>query len=103
MSALFIISSTFCPFVLLNTPQVSNWSQKQPTNKRTSKSSLHRPLDLDTPTSEESSSSFDQLSIPSFKVRNKFYIDSVCVFLCVTVCVCSSVEYPEVLTLSLML
>uniref|UniRef100_A0A3Q3BNH7 Bridge-like lipid transfer protein family member 1 middle region domain-containing protein n=1 Tax=Haplochromis burtoni TaxID=8153 RepID=A0A3Q3BNH7_HAPBU len=48
--------------------QVSNWSVKQPTNKRTSKSSLHRPLDLDTPTSEESSGSFDQLSIPSFKV-----------------------------------
>uniref|UniRef100_A0A3Q1GWN0 Bridge-like lipid transfer protein family member 1 n=1 Tax=Acanthochromis polyacanthus TaxID=80966 RepID=A0A3Q1GWN0_9TELE len=47
---------------------VSNWSVKQPTNKRTSKSSLHRPLDLDTPTSEESSSSFDQLSVPSFKV-----------------------------------
>ncbi|XP_037098160.1 transmembrane protein KIAA1109 homolog isoform X2 [Syngnathus acus] len=48
--------------------QVSNWSIKQPTNKRTSKSSLHRPLDLDTPTSEESSGSFDQLSVPSFKV-----------------------------------
>ncbi|MFT7806383.1 uncharacterized protein KIAA1109 homolog isoform X8 [Arapaima gigas] len=48
--------------------QVFNWSVKQPTNKRTSKSSLHRPLDLDTPTSEESSSSFDQLSIPTFKV-----------------------------------
>uniref|UniRef100_A0A8C7RE07 KIAA1109 n=1 Tax=Oncorhynchus mykiss TaxID=8022 RepID=A0A8C7RE07_ONCMY len=48
--------------------QVSNWSQKQPTNKRTSKSSLHRPLDLDTPTSEESSASFNQLSVPSFKV-----------------------------------
>ncbi|XP_072563835.1 bridge-like lipid transfer protein family member 1 isoform X4 [Paramormyrops kingsleyae] len=48
--------------------QVSNWSVKQPTNKRTSKSSLHRPLDLDTPTSEESSASFDQLSIPVFKV-----------------------------------
>ncbi|XP_059821063.1 bridge-like lipid transfer protein family member 1 [Hypanus sabinus] len=48
--------------------QVSNWSVKQPTNKRTSKSSLHRPLDLDTPTSEESSSSFDQLSVPFFKV-----------------------------------
>ncbi|XP_065153130.1 bridge-like lipid transfer protein family member 1 isoform X4 [Paramisgurnus dabryanus] len=47
---------------------VSNWSVKQPTNKRTSKSSLHRPLDLDTPTSEESSISFDQLSIPSFKM-----------------------------------
>ncbi|KAJ8281426.1 hypothetical protein GJAV_G00067550 [Gymnothorax javanicus] len=47
---------------------VSNWSVKQPTNKRTSKSSLHRPLDLDTPTSEESSASFDQLSIPTFKV-----------------------------------
>ncbi|XP_056152226.1 bridge-like lipid transfer protein family member 1 [Lampris incognitus] len=48
--------------------QVTNWSVKQPTNKRTSKSSLHRPLDLDTPTSEESSASFDQLSVPSFKV-----------------------------------
>uniref|UniRef100_A0A671NB61 Bridge-like lipid transfer protein family member 1 C-terminal domain-containing protein n=1 Tax=Sinocyclocheilus anshuiensis TaxID=1608454 RepID=A0A671NB61_9TELE len=48
---------------------VSNWAVKQPTNKRTSKSSLHRPLDLDTPTSEESSASFDQLSIPSFKVN----------------------------------
>uniref|UniRef100_A0A3Q2U1G3 Bridge-like lipid transfer protein family member 1 middle region domain-containing protein n=1 Tax=Fundulus heteroclitus TaxID=8078 RepID=A0A3Q2U1G3_FUNHE len=48
--------------------QVSNWSVKQPTNKRTSKSSLHRPLDLDTPTSEESSASFDQLSVPTFKV-----------------------------------
>uniref|UniRef100_A0A8C1DHH6 KIAA1109 n=1 Tax=Cyprinus carpio carpio TaxID=630221 RepID=A0A8C1DHH6_CYPCA len=47
---------------------VSNWAVKQPTNKRTSKSSLHRPLDLDTPTSEESSTSFDQLSIPSFKM-----------------------------------
>lgn len=47
---------------------VSNWAVKQPTNKRTSKSSLHRPLDLDTPTSEESSASFDQLSIPTFKV-----------------------------------
>ncbi|XP_067277795.1 bridge-like lipid transfer protein family member 1 isoform X3 [Pseudorasbora parva] len=47
---------------------VSNWTVKQPTNKRTSKSSLHRPLDLDTPTSEESSASFDQLSIPSFKM-----------------------------------
>ncbi|XP_072533895.1 bridge-like lipid transfer protein family member 1 isoform X2 [Salminus brasiliensis] len=47
---------------------VSNWSVKQPTNKRTSKSSLHRPLDLDTPTSEESSASFDQLSIPAFKM-----------------------------------
>ncbi|XP_063040632.1 bridge-like lipid transfer protein family member 1 isoform X4 [Engraulis encrasicolus] len=48
--------------------QVANWSVKQPTNKRTSKSSLHRPLDFDTPTSEESSTSFDQLSIPSFKM-----------------------------------
>ncbi|XP_028809537.1 bridge-like lipid transfer protein family member 1 isoform X2 [Denticeps clupeoides] len=47
---------------------VANWSVKQPTNKRTSKSSLHRPLDLDTPTSEESSASFDQLSIPMFKI-----------------------------------
>nr|XP_061781040.1 bridge-like lipid transfer protein family member 1 isoform X3 [Nerophis lumbriciformis] len=51
--------------------QVSNWSVKQPTNKRTSKSSLHRPLDLDTPTSEESSASFDQLSVPSFKVTKQ--------------------------------
>ena len=49
--------------------QVSNWSVKQPTNKRTSKSSLHRPLDLDTPTGEESPISFDQLSVPSFKVH----------------------------------
>ncbi|XP_051507194.1 transmembrane protein KIAA1109 homolog isoform X2 [Myxocyprinus asiaticus] len=47
---------------------VSNWTVKQPTNKRTSKSSLHRPLDLDTPTSEESSVSFDQLSTLSFKM-----------------------------------
>lgn len=53
---------------LFHLRQVSNWSVKQPTNKRTSKSSLHRPLDLDTPTSEESSASFDQLSVPSFKV-----------------------------------
>lgn len=53
----------------INSSQVSNWSVKQPTNKRTSKSSLHRPLDLDTPTSEESSTSFDQLSVPTFKVR----------------------------------
>ncbi|KAB1282163.1 Transmembrane protein [Camelus dromedarius] len=48
--------------------QVINWSVKHPANKRTSKSSLHRPLDLDTPTSEESSSSFEQLSVPTFKV-----------------------------------
>ncbi|XP_023376197.1 uncharacterized protein KIAA1109 homolog [Pteropus vampyrus] len=48
--------------------QVINWSAKHPTNKRTSKSSLHRPLDLDTPTSEESASSLEQLSIPAFKV-----------------------------------
>ncbi|XP_069098559.1 bridge-like lipid transfer protein family member 1 isoform X3 [Pleurodeles waltl] len=48
--------------------QVSNWSVKHPTNKRTSKSSLHRPLDLDTPTSEESSFSYEQLSVPTFKV-----------------------------------
>uniref|UniRef100_A0A803TN55 Bridge-like lipid transfer protein family member 1 middle region domain-containing protein n=1 Tax=Anolis carolinensis TaxID=28377 RepID=A0A803TN55_ANOCA len=48
--------------------QVVNWSVKHPTNKRTSKSSLHRPLDLDTPTSEESSSSFEQLSVPTFKI-----------------------------------
>ncbi|XP_034257363.1 bridge-like lipid transfer protein family member 1 isoform X6 [Pantherophis guttatus] len=48
--------------------QVINWSVKHPTNKRTSKSSLHRPLDLDTPTSEESSSYFEQLSVPSFKI-----------------------------------
>lgn len=50
--------------------QVVNWSVKHPTNKRTSKSSLHRPLDLDTPTSEESSSSFEQLSVPTFKVTS---------------------------------
>lgn len=49
--------------------QVVNWSVKHPTNKRTSKSSLHRPLDLDTPTSEEGLSSFEQLSIPTFKVK----------------------------------
>ncbi|XP_069487248.1 bridge-like lipid transfer protein family member 1 isoform X4 [Ambystoma mexicanum] len=48
--------------------QVFNWSMKHPTNKRTSKSSLHRPLDLDTPTSEESSFSYEQLSVPTFKV-----------------------------------
>uniref|UniRef100_H0VH78 Bridge-like lipid transfer protein family member 1 n=1 Tax=Cavia porcellus TaxID=10141 RepID=H0VH78_CAVPO len=48
--------------------QVINWSVKHPSNKRTSKSSLHRPLDLDTPTSEESASSFEQLSVPTFKV-----------------------------------
>ncbi|XP_014640029.1 PREDICTED: uncharacterized protein KIAA1109 homolog isoform X2 [Ceratotherium simum simum] len=48
--------------------QVINWSVKHPANKRTSKSSLHRPLDLDTPTSEESSSSFEHLSVPTFKV-----------------------------------
>ncbi|XP_053317388.1 bridge-like lipid transfer protein family member 1 [Spea bombifrons] len=48
--------------------QVFNWSVKHPTNKRTSKSSLHRPLDLDTPTSEESSTSCDQLCVPTFKV-----------------------------------
>lgn len=47
---------------------VSNWAVKQPTNKRTSKSSLHRPLDLDTPTSEESTASFEHLSLPAFKV-----------------------------------
>ncbi|KAG7279199.1 hypothetical protein CRUP_024400, partial [Coryphaenoides rupestris] len=45
--------------------QVFNWSVKQPNNKRTSKSSLHRPLDLDTPTSEESPASFDHLYIDS--------------------------------------
>ncbi|XP_034627354.1 transmembrane protein KIAA1109 homolog [Trachemys scripta elegans] len=48
--------------------QVVNWSVKHPTNKRTSKSSLHRPLDLDTPTSEESSSSFEHFSVPTFKI-----------------------------------
>ncbi|KAF7252839.1 hypothetical protein EYD10_01996 [Varanus komodoensis] len=48
--------------------QVVNWSVKHPTNKRTSKSSLHRPLDLETPTSEESSSTFEQLSVPTFKI-----------------------------------
>ncbi|KAG8454096.1 hypothetical protein GDO86_000656, partial [Hymenochirus boettgeri] len=47
--------------------QVFNWSVKHPGNKRTSKSSLHRPLDLDTPTSEESSSC-DHLCVPNFKV-----------------------------------
>ncbi|XP_072351819.1 bridge-like lipid transfer protein family member 1 isoform X8 [Scyliorhinus torazame] len=57
-----------CYLNYLTQLQVSNWSVKQPTNKRTSKSSLHRPLDLDTPTSEENSSSFDQLSVPMFKV-----------------------------------
>uniref|UniRef100_A0A4W3HSK9 KIAA1109 n=1 Tax=Callorhinchus milii TaxID=7868 RepID=A0A4W3HSK9_CALMI len=57
-----------CYLNYLTQLQVSNWSVKQPTNKRTSKSSLHRPLDLDTPTSEEISNSFDQLSIPTFKV-----------------------------------
>uniref|UniRef100_UPI00398F7960 bridge-like lipid transfer protein family member 1 n=1 Tax=Pristiophorus japonicus TaxID=55135 RepID=UPI00398F7960 len=57
-----------CYLNYLTQLQVSNWSVKQPTNKRTSKSSLHRPLDLDTPTNEESSSSFDQLSVPMFKV-----------------------------------
>ncbi|XP_072350620.1 bridge-like lipid transfer protein family member 1, partial [Scyliorhinus torazame] len=56
-----------CYLNYLTQLQVSNWSVKQPTNKRTSKSSLHRPLDLDTPTSEENSSSFDQLSVPMFK------------------------------------
>ncbi|XP_043401413.1 transmembrane protein KIAA1109 homolog isoform X22 [Chelonia mydas] len=48
--------------------QVVNWSVKHPTNKRTSKSSLHRPLDLDTPTSEESASSLEHLSVPTFKI-----------------------------------
>ncbi|XP_053559592.1 bridge-like lipid transfer protein family member 1 isoform X3 [Bombina bombina] len=48
--------------------QVFNWSVKHPTNKRTSKSSLHRPLDLDTPTSEEITTSYDQLCVPTFKV-----------------------------------
>ncbi|XP_032872772.1 transmembrane protein KIAA1109 homolog isoform X2 [Amblyraja radiata] len=57
-----------CYLNYLTQLQVSNWSVKQPTNKRTSKSSLHRPLDLDTPTSEDTSSSFDQLSVPMFKV-----------------------------------
>lgn len=60
---------------------VSNWAVKQPTNKRTSKSSLHRPLDLDTPTSEESSASFDQLSIPTFKVG--VYSMTDCLFISV--------------------
>lgn len=54
--------------------QVINWSVKHPTNKRTSKSSLHRPLDLDTPTSEESSSYFEQLSVPTFKVKTIMYL-----------------------------
>ncbi len=61
---------------------VSNWAFKQPTNKRTSKSSLHRPLDLDTPTSEESSASFDHLSIPSFKVYIWIFFFIVISFLC---------------------
>ncbi|XP_075472009.1 bridge-like lipid transfer protein family member 1 isoform X4 [Ascaphus truei] len=52
----------------LNQFQVFNWSVKHPTNKRTSKSSLHRPLDLDTPTSEESSTTYEQLCVPTFKV-----------------------------------
>ncbi|XP_048858560.1 transmembrane protein KIAA1109 homolog isoform X2 [Brienomyrus brachyistius] len=52
--------------------QVFNWSTKQPVNKRMSRSSLQRPLDLDMPASEESSFSsstysFDHLSIPIFK------------------------------------
>lgn len=54
--------------------QVANWSVKHPATKRTSKSSLHRPLDLDTPTSEESSSSFEQLSVPTFKVSMEFLL-----------------------------
>lgn len=57
---------------------MSNWSVKQPTNKRTSKSSLHRPLDLDTPTSEESSTSFDQLAVPGFKVRLPLFWTGSC-------------------------
>ncbi|XP_060035101.1 bridge-like lipid transfer protein family member 1 isoform X6 [Erinaceus europaeus] len=48
--------------------QVVNWAVKPPAHKRTSKSSLHRPLDLDTPASEESPSSMGQLSVPTFKV-----------------------------------
>lgn len=58
---------TNCYQSYLSQYQVINWSIKHPTNKRTSKSSLHRPLDLDTPTSEENSS-FEQLSVPTFKV-----------------------------------
>ncbi|XP_028932278.1 transmembrane protein KIAA1109 homolog isoform X4 [Ornithorhynchus anatinus] len=57
-----------CYQAYLTQYQVINWSVKHPTNKRTSKSSLHRPLDLDTPTSEENSSSFEQLFVPTFKV-----------------------------------
>ncbi|XP_036089345.1 transmembrane protein KIAA1109 homolog isoform X3 [Rousettus aegyptiacus] len=57
-----------CYQTYLTQLQVTHWSAKHPTNKRTSKSSLHRPLDLDTPTSEESASSLEQLSIPAFKV-----------------------------------
>ncbi|XP_043529975.1 transmembrane protein KIAA1109 homolog isoform X5 [Chiloscyllium plagiosum] len=66
MSCQQIVMSCYLNY--LTQLQVSNWSVKQPTNKRTSKSSLHRPLDLDTPTSEENSSSFDQLSVPMFKI-----------------------------------
>ncbi|XP_054546358.1 bridge-like lipid transfer protein family member 1 isoform X3 [Talpa occidentalis] len=57
-----------CYQTYLSQFQVVNWAARHPANKRTSKSSLHRPLDLDTPTSEESTSSCEQLSIPSFKV-----------------------------------
>lgn len=59
-----------CYQTYLTQLQVTHWSAKHPTNKRTSKSSLHRPLDLDTPTSEESASSLEQLSIPAFKVHS---------------------------------
>lgn len=72
-----------CYLNYLTQLQVSNWSVKQPTNKRTSKSSLHRPLDLDTPTSEDTSSSFDQLSVPMFKVGNIFYANNEHSFLLV--------------------
>lgn len=56
--------------------QVVNWAAKHPANKRTSKSSLHRPLDLDTPPSEESSSSCEQLSVPTFKVWTSLSIST---------------------------
>ncbi|KAG8511214.1 Transmembrane protein, partial [Galemys pyrenaicus] len=57
-----------CYQTYLSQFQVVNWAARHPANKRTSKSSLHRPLDLDTPTSEDSSSSCEQLSVPTFKV-----------------------------------
>ncbi|XP_036914479.1 transmembrane protein KIAA1109 homolog isoform X1 [Sturnira hondurensis] len=60
--------ATSCYQTYLTQFQVVNWTAKHPANKRTSKSSLHRPLDLDTPPSEEGSSSCEQLSVPTFKV-----------------------------------